>query len=151
MLITNELSLLYNLPSIWRHRLKLISKCCVFKVGQYNWAATWDFQQCDICEKQKLRSACAHTQSDQSLYLLLDHSTSVKLPTEHHLEFLSLKGGCTGSSESTFIKMPHCLKSHVAAHMFMFSSLVYQHSPLHLFKAAYSVTMNIFRKFLFYF
>ena len=31
---------------------------------------------------------------------------SVKLLTEHHLEFLSLKGGCTGSSESTLIKMP---------------------------------------------
>ena len=26
---------------------------------------------------------------------------SVKLLTEHHLEFLTLKGGCTGSSEST--------------------------------------------------
>ena len=26
---------------------------------------------------------------------------SVKLLTEYHLEFLSLKGGCTGSSEST--------------------------------------------------
>ena len=31
---------------------------------------------------------------------------SVKLLTEHHLEFVSLKGGCTGSSESTLIKMP---------------------------------------------
>ena len=30
---------------------------------------------------------------------------SVKLLTEHHLEFLSLKGGCTGSSRSTFIKI----------------------------------------------
>ena len=29
----------------------------------------------------------------------------VKLLTEHHLEFLSLKGGCTGSSESTLVKM----------------------------------------------
>ena len=36
----------------------------------------------------------------------------VKLLTEHHLEFLSLKGGCTGSSESTHVKMPHCWKSH---------------------------------------
>ena len=26
---------------------------------------------------------------------------SVKLLTEHHLHFLSLKGGCTGLSEST--------------------------------------------------
>ena len=40
---------------------------------------------------------------------------SVKLLTEHHLEFLSLKGGCTGSSESTLVKMPHCWKSHVMA------------------------------------
>ena len=40
----------------------------------------------------------------------------VKLLTEHHLEFLSLTGGCTGSSESTLIKMPHCWKSHVLAH-----------------------------------
>ena len=37
----------------------------------------------------------------------------VKLLTEHHLEFLSLKGGCTGWSETTLIKMPHCWKSHV--------------------------------------
>ena len=40
---------------------------------------------------------------------------SVKLLTEHRLEFVSLKGGCTGSSESTLVKMPHCWKSHVAA------------------------------------
>ena len=42
---------------------------------------------------------------------------TVKPLTEHHLEFLSLTGGCTGSSESTLVKMPHCWKSHVAAHM----------------------------------
>ena len=41
----------------------------------------------------------------------------VKLLTEHHLEFLSLKGGCTGSSESTHVKIPHCWKSHVVAQM----------------------------------
>ena len=29
---------------------------------------------------------------------------NIKLLTEHHLEFLSLKGGCTGSSESTLVK-----------------------------------------------
>ena len=42
---------------------------------------------------------------------------TVKLLTEHHLEFLSLKGGCIGSSESTLVKMPHCWKSHVVAHV----------------------------------
>ena len=41
---------------------------------------------------------------------------SVKLLAERHLEYLSLKGGCTGSSESTLVKIPHCWKSHVAAH-----------------------------------
>ena len=40
---------------------------------------------------------------------------TVKLLTEHHLEFLCLIGGCTGSSESTLVKMPHCWKSHAAA------------------------------------
>ena len=42
---------------------------------------------------------------------------SVKLLTEHHLELLSLKGDCTGSSESTLVKMSHCWKSHVAAQL----------------------------------
>ena len=41
----------------------------------------------------------------------------VKLLTEHQFKFLSLKGGCKGSSESTLIKIPHCWKSHVAAHI----------------------------------
>ena len=36
-----------------------------------------------------------------------------------HLEFLSLKGVCTDSFESTHVKMPHCWKSHVSAHMSM--------------------------------
>ena len=30
---------------------------------------------------------------------------TVKLLTEHHLEFLSLNGGCTGLSESTLVKL----------------------------------------------
>ena len=42
---------------------------------------------------------------------------SVKLLTEHHLEFLSLKGGCTGSSESKLVKMSHHWKSHVIAQL----------------------------------
>ena len=42
---------------------------------------------------------------------------TVKLLAKQHLEFLSLKGGCTGSSESTLVKMPHCWKSRVVAQM----------------------------------
>ena len=42
---------------------------------------------------------------------------TVKLLREHNLEFLGLTRGCTGLSESTLVKMPHCWKSHVAAHV----------------------------------
>ena len=37
------------------------------------------------------------------LNILSQHT--VKLLAEHHLRFLSLKGGCTGSSESTRVKI----------------------------------------------
>ena len=39
----------------------------------------------------------------------------VKLLTEHHLAFLSLKEDCTGSSESTLVIMSNCWKSQAAA------------------------------------
>ena len=38
---------------------------------------------------------------------------NIKLLTEHHLECLSLKEGCTGLSESTLVKIPHCWKPHL--------------------------------------
>ena len=83
----------------------------------------WDLQQCGMCDQQRLRSAGAYPQTDQSLCLSLEYSVSVKLLTKHHLEFLSLNGGCTGWSESTLVKMPHCWKSHVTAHLCLISYL----------------------------
>ena len=65
-----------------------------------------------VCVTSKASDQPAHT-----LCLLHEYSMSDKLLTEHHLEFLSLEGGYTGSSKSTFIKIPHCGKSHVAAHI----------------------------------
>ena len=49
----------------------------------------------------------------------------VKLLTEHHLAFLSLKGGCRGSSESTLDKMSNCWKSHAGAQFFMFCDILF--------------------------
>ena len=43
---------------------------------------------------------------------MLEYSKAVKL-LEYHLEFLSFKGVCTGLSESTLVKMSHCLISHI--------------------------------------
>ena len=69
-----------------------------------------------MCDQQWLRPACAYAQSDQSLCKSIENSMNDKLLTKHHLEFLSLEGGCTGSYESTLVKMPHCWKLHVKAH-----------------------------------
>ena len=49
----------------------------------------------------------------------------VKLLTEHHLECLSLKGGCRGSSESTLVKKSNCWKSHAAAQICFLNDIFY--------------------------
>ena len=70
-------------------------------------------------DKHMIGSAFVYAKSDQSLCYLLEYSMTVMLLTEHHLEFLSLKGGCTCSSESTLVKMPHCWILHVPVHMYI--------------------------------
>ena len=43
----------------------------------------------------------------------------IKLLKQHHLEFLRLKGGCTGSFEVILVKMSYCWKSPVTTHAIM--------------------------------
>ena len=66
---------------------------------------------------------------------------SVKLLSEHHLKFQSLKGGCIGSSESTLVKMPHCWKSHVMAHMLIYFRY---HMPLTTNLRYFQIAMRTF-------
>ena len=68
----------------------------------------------------------------------------VKLLSEHHLEFLSLKGDCRGSSESTQVKMPHCWKSHALA------QILFNQQLLPLFPNQYLWTRyyNSFKKII---
>ena len=72
-------------------------------------------------DKQKaLRRDCIYYMSHDMRFPTMWYvwpAKPLKLLTEHHLEFLSLKGGCTGQPESTLVKMPHCWKSHVTAHI----------------------------------
>ena len=76
-----------------------------------------------VCATSKASDQPAHTRSLIRVFasrlniMSLGYSTNVKLLTEHHLEFLSLKGGCTGSFESTLVKMPHYWKSYATAQM----------------------------------
>ena len=72
-----------------------------------------------MCDQQTLRPACAYAQTDQSLCLSLNNYRSVTLLIELNLVFLSLTGGCTGSSESTLFKMALCWKSHVTVQIFL--------------------------------
>ena len=78
-----------------------------------------------MCDQQRLRPVCAYAQSDQSLCLSIEYSMNVKLLTEHHLEFLSLKGFCTGSTESIHVKIPNCWKSHDTAQI---SSIIFPYN-----------------------
>ena len=68
-----------------------------------------------VCATSKALDQPAHTRSLIRAFARRLNILSVKLVTEHHLEFLGLKGGCTRSSESTLVKIPHCWKSHVTA------------------------------------
>ena len=71
-----------------------------------------------VCATSKASDQPAHTGSlIRAFASCLEYSMIVKLLTEHHLECLSLKGGCRGLSESTHVKMPHCWKSHTLAHI----------------------------------
>ena len=63
----------------------------------------------------------------------------VKLLTERHLEFLSLKGGCTGSSESTLVKMSNCWKSHALAQLYFYLRF----EKANLIKLPYNLKMHI--------
>ena len=71
-----------------------------------------------MCDQQSLRSACACAQSNQSLCLSLEYTMSDKILTEHHLEFLSFTGGCTGSSKSTLAKC-YIVGNHVSRLIFV--------------------------------
>ena len=65
-----------------------------------------------VCATNKASDQPANMRSLIRAFASCLNIMSVRLLTEHHLEFLSLTGGCTGSAESTLVKIPHCWKSH---------------------------------------
>ena len=70
-----------------------------------------------VCATSKGSDQPAHTHSLIRIFASRLNIMTVKLLTEKKSEFLSLKGGCIGSSESTLVKMPYCWKSHVTVHL----------------------------------
>ena len=69
-----------------------------------------------LCPTSKASDQPAHMRSLIRAFASLLNILWLLLSVQH-LGFLSLKGGCTGLSEATLVKMSHCWKSHVAAHM----------------------------------
>ena len=68
-----------------------------------------------VCATSKASDQPTHTRS--LIRAFASRLSILELLTEHHSEFLSLKRGYRGSSDSTLVKMPHCWKSHATAHM----------------------------------
>ena len=81
-----------------------------------------------VCATSKVSDQPAHT---RRLVRAFASPLNIEVLTEHFLEFLSLKGGCTGLSESTLVKMPHCWKSHVAAQICVATSRHYKRTVLY--------------------
>ena len=89
-----------------------------------------------MCDQQRLRPACVYVQSGQRLWKFLQYSMNINLLTEHHLEFLSLKGGYTGWSGSTHVKKCHIVGNHMLWLIYrpmkaLFLLDVYSYSCLH--------------------
>ena len=82
-----------------------LSQCMRFQTMWYMWPAK---PQISLC-------ICAVWSEP---LLMFEYFMIVKLMIEHYLEFLSLTGGCTGLSESTLVKIPHCWISHAMAQSF---------------------------------
>ena len=101
----------------------------LFQVHNMPWHGISNNVVCATCKASD--QPAQYAQSDQSLCYSLEYSMIVKLLTEHHLEFLSLNGGCTGLSESTLDKIPHCWKSHVAADI-VFRWMLFPRVPIFL-------------------
>ena len=69
---------------------------------------------------------------------------NIKLLTERHLWLIDFKAGCTGSSESTLVKMPHCWKSHVTAQLLSKDTSCMMPALGHIGKLVRSMAQNIF-------
>ena len=51
---------------------------------------------------------------------LKNRNISSKIKRSKVTDYAALKGGCTGSPESTHVKIPHCWNSQVVAHILLF-------------------------------
>ena len=88
-------------------------------------AASWLNQQNGMCTQQRLKSAWASAQSDQSLLCPHEESLGPQLPIERTAKTLIRLGRCPGWSESSLGTQSFCWFCHEAAHiMLVYSPLM---------------------------
>ena len=96
------------------------------------WATSRQNQQSGMCGQQRLRSAWASTQSDQSPYCL--HEESLGPPIESTAKTLIRQGGCAGWSESSLGAKSFCWFCHEAAQLWSWRSIIPILSSNHFFR-----------------
>ena len=101
--------------------LKDLSKIETLTIIVVMRAATWQNQQ-NECAQQRLRSAWASAQSDQSLRYPHEESLGPSLPIESTAKTLIRLGGCPGWSESSLGAQSLCWFCHVAAHVILYKA-----------------------------
>ena len=78
-----------------------------------------------VCVTSKASDQPAHTQSDQRICLSSEYSMSVKLLTEHHLEFLSLKEAAQACL-SLHLSKCHIVGNHMLWLIYIFATSISQ-------------------------
>ena len=74
-----------------------------------------------VCGTSKGSDQHVHTHSLTRAFASV-YSMTLRLLTSFVVSKLKTYSGCTGSSDSTLDKMPHCWKSHVPAHFYTSST-----------------------------
>ena len=109
--------------SYWIHGVTYCSDVCnnakFTGGGILKWATSWQNQQNGMCTQQRLRSAWASAQSDQSLCCPHEERLGPWLPIERTTKTLIRLGGCPGWSESSLGAQSFCWFCHEVAKVLM--------------------------------
>ena len=105
------------LSSLHMNELRKSSEIYVFFLVQYRYALQWQNQQND-CAQQRLRSAWASAQSDQSLCRPHEESLGPYLPNKQRTAKTLIRlWGCPGWSKSSLGAPSLCWFCHEGAHI----------------------------------
>ena len=106
-------------PTIWYVRpAKAHTSLRICAVWSEPLLVAWIYFNCQATDCTSIRVSKLKSRLHSLIWVYTcKNATLLEIMTVLQLEFLNLKVGFTVSSESTLVKMPHCWKSHIAAHV----------------------------------